>query len=222
MSRLLAFGCSITYGEGLSDCLNIADNPPLTSSKYAWPSVLGKTLTRTVLNLGEGGAANKRICNKILNEKYNLSDVVVILWSSFSRTTYFTDFDGIINVQPSQLDNYKFNPPIHLKIKKTFYKRMFFDTNQNIENYNSINLAKLYLDSKGIPNYHFTWQSLPYRNCAVPSWSNVKLHYINLSGRGRAMTPNSMHIDTADDGAHPGIESQKLIAQDMERCIRGN
>jgi hypothetical protein len=33
---------------------------------------------------------------------------------------------------------------------------------------------------------------------------------------------NSMHIDTADDGSHPGIESQKLIAQDMERCIREN
>ena len=68
MARLLAFGCSYTYGEGLEDCwspLNKTFGP--LPSKQAWPSILGKDLGREVHNFGICGASNKHIWHTILN-----------------------------------------------------------------------------------------------------------------------------------------------------------
>ena len=44
MPRLIAFGCSNTYGQGLEDCHILPNFPGPSPSKTAWPNTLGNLL----------------------------------------------------------------------------------------------------------------------------------------------------------------------------------
>lgn len=214
MGRLVNFGCSITFGEGLKDCQNIGPKASLNPSQFAWPVHLAKSLQKKPINLGYPGISNKLICQNLLNYQYISNDTVVILWTHFARTTFFTDTQQVINVQPTNKDNFKYYDKQSKRVNAIFYRDMFFYNNQNIENYKDINFSKLYLDSKGIKNYHFTWQQLPFNNQLTPSWNVVDLHYINL------FEENNIFLDYADDRAHPGIETQKHISNIMYNIIK--
>lgn len=47
MSRLIAFGCSHTYGHGLPDCFIPPHRPGTDPSKLSWPYPLGELLNST-------------------------------------------------------------------------------------------------------------------------------------------------------------------------------
>lgn len=83
MSRIVAFGCSNTFGQGLPDCpVYRSDSNP---SKYAWPAFLGRLINRPVLNLGIPGASNLEILHCISNTVITASDHVYVLWSYLER-----------------------------------------------------------------------------------------------------------------------------------------
>tara|TARA_A100001388_G_C28666141_1_gene449220 strand:- start:294 stop:950 length:657 start_codon:yes stop_codon:yes gene_type:complete len=213
IKRIMAFGCSITYGEGLIDCLDSNNMRPPYPSEYAWPACLGKTFDCPVQNLGHPGTSNKNICNQILQQRYKKDDVAIILWTDFARTTFYTDETRWIDIQPSSTLLQK---PWKRKIAKSFYKTLYFDINQNIESYSAINFAKLYLDEKGVKNYHFIWAELPFNNTKEPDWNKVNIRYINLY---QDHNPNYIFIDYASDDLHPGIKTQNLIADTMSNII---
>ena len=204
MSRLIAFGCSYTYGEGLWDCLNIATHIKAKHpSKFAWPTLLGKNLDRKNINLSQPGCSNRYIANKILNTHIQKDDIVVVLWTHPDRSIIFGK------------ENYT-NQHIHAtrnnKMNKTYFKHVYDPYNCFLESQHSIHYTNLYLSSKGVTIYNFQAEHrLPIPAYATPDWNTVKV-----------ISQHLYYIDMADDGAHPGIESQKLIAQDMERCIREN
>jgi hypothetical protein len=91
MSRLIAFGCSFTYGQGLPDCKigenwsDFANTPSLLS----WPFLLGKKLDIPTINKGVPGASNTEILYHILNFEFEPRDKVVIMWSLPNRDVYF-------------------------------------------------------------------------------------------------------------------------------------
>lgn len=91
MTRLVAFGCSFTYGSKLLDCP--ADSK--TPSAMSWPAILGRKLDCLVINKGIPGAGNLQILYEILNFKFEPDDIVVILWSNISRGTIFNN-NGIV------------------------------------------------------------------------------------------------------------------------------
>jgi len=78
MSRLVAFGCSYTYGKDLAD--------PATQS---WPAVLSKLLDLECDNQAVLGAGNLEILWNIINYKFQPGDTVFIMWSHFSRDHIF-------------------------------------------------------------------------------------------------------------------------------------
>ena len=88
MTRLVAFGCSNTFGEALPDVRNsknrqhLFENEP---SKYAWPQILADKLNLECVNLGIPGASNKEIWWEILNYQPVETDIVIILWSWYDR-----------------------------------------------------------------------------------------------------------------------------------------
>jgi len=59
--RLIAFGCSYTYGAGLEDCFT----PPIghgpIPSKFAWPQLVANELNMECINMSSSGASNKEI-----------------------------------------------------------------------------------------------------------------------------------------------------------------
>ena len=46
MDRLVAFGCSYTYGHGLPDCIMAKGRAGKRPSKFAWPYLLAKKLDK--------------------------------------------------------------------------------------------------------------------------------------------------------------------------------
>ena len=125
MKRLIVFGCSNTYGTGLSDCRD--RNSP--ASILGWPNELATMMgISTVINLGIGGASNKHISNSFLNKAgddfFNTdTDVVVFLWSYFCRHCIFQNDGSVERYLPSDIrtKNKRFEPIRYNKIK-SWYK----------------------------------------------------------------------------------------------------
>lgn len=93
MPRLVAFGCSFTYGHGLPDCHIAPDLPGLTASKLAWPQLVADQLNLTCVNLSKPGISNKRIWRDLVEFDRLCDDVICVMWTEPSRSCLFEDQD---------------------------------------------------------------------------------------------------------------------------------
>ena len=86
MSRLVAFGCSVTYGHGLEDCI-ASDGIGAGSipSKFSLPSILADKMNLDCDNRAVCGLSNLGIVDKILNYSFNEDDMIIIMWTFFER-----------------------------------------------------------------------------------------------------------------------------------------
>jgi hypothetical protein len=209
--RLIAFGCSHTYGEGQVDCLNYYDDheeyPADTPSQYAWPALLGKKLDKKVVNLGSPGCSNRYISEAILNTTIEKDDIIVILWTEVNRSIVFR------NSNITQSTN--IHPNYTTKLSKNYYKWIHNPYNSFLESLEAINLANYHLQNhRHVYNFkaNFISKSSDTNDILYeyPEWNKVTL--IN----------QSLHwVDLAADKDHPGPESQKLIARDMLKHLDG-
>ena len=216
MSRLVAFGCSNTYGEGLEDCWilspsgsNMRDGP--NPSKFAWPMVLANIMDLECVNLSLPAASNKWICNKVLNTKLSNTDTVVFMWSYFDRTCFFQDDNTYRRLMGQDIANVTMSAS-DKKYTKQFYKQFYTRTDLLIETFMKINFAKLFLDTHGIKNYHFTCDDM-LTKMSVPVWNcaNVTI-------------PDGIkhNVDFALDNQHPGPVSHSIIASQIHNYIQEN
>ena len=216
MSKLYAFGCSHTWGEGQADCLNYnndrGQNTSATPSQYAWPALLGKMLDKEVVNLGRPGCSNRYISQQILNTAIQKNDMVVVLWTEHNRSTIFpTESIQLAKVATN------IHPTRNTKVSKNYYKWIHNPYNSFLESLEAVNLAN-YALQKHRHVYNFKADFASGRNIGAlddayeyPKWNKVTL--IN----------QSLHyVDLAPDNDHPGPESQKLIARDMLERITNN
>ena len=97
MSRLIAFGCSNTYGQGLHDCY-LKGGPGPHPSKYAWPAQLAGMLDLECVNNGIPGASNRLIWHNAVNFDYLPDDIIVINWSLIHRYAVLYEIDGYTNL----------------------------------------------------------------------------------------------------------------------------
>jgi hypothetical protein len=88
MSRLVAFGCSNTYGHGLEDCHIEPINPGHEPSKFAWPSLLANMMNLEVVNYSKPGSSNLHILWRLINFKFEPDDLCVIMWTHFGRLPF--------------------------------------------------------------------------------------------------------------------------------------
>jgi hypothetical protein len=210
MSRLVAFGCSNTYGEGLPDCWDDGQAGP-KPSKYVWPQLLADDLNLECVNLSVPGTSNKQICNDILNTNFKPTDIVFIMWTYFSRTCCFQDNDNDESkfgnsskskrIMVQDTHNKNFNRK-RQKYNDTYYRNFYTQTNSNIETYMYVNLSKLMLREKEIKNYHVSCNHTQDKlifNYSPPDWNQTDVYNIN----------DVPCVDEALDNVHPGIESQK-------------
>jgi len=90
-NRLVTFGCSFTYGEGLPNC-NVGNNHhgySLTPSDHAWPSILSRLTNMDLANNAKPGSSNLEILYHILNFNFRPGDVVVVMWTFPNRDLHF-------------------------------------------------------------------------------------------------------------------------------------
>ena len=87
MHRLVAFGCSNTYGEAL-------ENP----KEQAWPSVLAEMLNYECVNLSYPGSSPRYVIYKMQKFNFRKTDIVVVLWPEVSRYCCIQEDDSVKHI----------------------------------------------------------------------------------------------------------------------------
>ena len=95
MARLVAYGCSFTYGTGLSDSYYSYEpdwyGPLQPSLDQSWAAVAARELGMTVVNRGVPGASNLEILVRALRSAHEPGDILVFLWTHHPRDLTFTE-----------------------------------------------------------------------------------------------------------------------------------
>lgn len=134
--RLIAFGCSHTYGEGITQ----EDFPGRKiPSKYSWASVLGRKCNIPVINLSDPGASNQNILNQIKNHKWQKNDIALILFTVPLRYTYYIDEKTSIKLNPNYIRKLSEEEG---NINDSFY-RLFNE--YHLEKINLLDIEHIYL-----------------------------------------------------------------------------
>jgi len=141
MSRLIAFGCSVTFGTGLDDCLpdkttRVACKIP---SSFAWPTVLANQLGLECVNMGQSGISNKGIWFNIINFKYMPDDIVFVMWTNKDRTCVLEQ-NRTINIGAWASD----------PLSKWYYKMMYNEHDHAVDTDLRIAHATTFLTEKNI------------------------------------------------------------------------
>lgn len=193
IERVVAFGCSFTYGHGLVDCYNEANKGAGPEpSKYSYPSILGDYLGVEVLNEGKSGCSNTYISNKVLNCDIKPTDFVIVQWTDPARYTISLK-DGDVPI----------GPWTDTETGKQFY-RLFDDNHLLHITKRAIHHIELYLQSKNIP---FLFGA----NCDLSVDSKISTAIPNLK---------KLKVDVALDDMHPGPNSHRLIAHRLFKTIK--
>ena len=196
MDRLVTFGCSNTYGQGLKDC-HWTDNRSArkikmaSPSKLAWPNLLAKKLGIECCNESVPGASNKLIMHKVISFPILPTDTVVVMWS-------YADRFAIIKNDPSKDFFYhkRIAPWEKDKSSKNYYKFIYNEYDHNIMTDHYINYVGLYLEKHNITNIHTT--------CCYKTQHPLVLDIKH--DQLRRQYPKGL------DGIHPGPETHKEIA----------
>ncbi|MFY8211059.1 MAG: hypothetical protein ACOVLB_00100 [Candidatus Nanopelagicus sp.] len=198
MARLIAFGCSFTYGHGLSDCFIPPQNPGPYPSKFAWPSLVADSLELEVINNSECGSSNKQILYRTLDFAFVETDTVIFLWSFFQRSIIH-NVDSNLQILPnnSECEGY-------YKVHSDY--DLFMETTLSIAH------ANLFLLDKKIKIYNF-YLDRDLRLLLSQYPNNVARNY-ELS-----YIPRSFQ-DIGLDKVHPGEKTQKTTANSIIKFIK--
>lgn len=205
--KLITFGCSNTFGQGLPDCWN--DKLKIPSeypSKFAWPKLLAERISLECNNLSRPGSSCKEVWWKIVNTKFDKSDTVIILWPLVNRSC-------IIDPKNPEF-------PEHLahwartKSGKYYTQLQTFGNayDHEIVGRQQIQLANLYIKKQRVNNVHnFVVQEDEWTN--IFEWFDVEIKGAANQGWGYR------YFDRALDNQHPGIHSHQMLAEYIHKTI---
>jgi hypothetical protein len=199
--RLIAFGCSFTYGAGLPDCFHHAERYGKHPSNYSWVQVLADRLDLTAHNMGVPGASNLEILCNILKFKFKKDDTVVIMWSLPNRDLYFKKYPV---KQEFQLG------PWNTSMLAKRWISLLDERDQTIKSWINMHHADAVLTQAGVKYLHIP--SHP-KNLIANKPEFININNIDLGGL--------IDIDKGLD-RHPGIESNKLTAEKIYNILCKN
>lgn len=190
MERLIAFGCSLTFGHGLPDCFTPPDHPGSKHSNLAWPSILAKYMNRKCINMSTPGSSNKRIWHNVINFDYQETDIVFILWS-------FTDRTAILHkTHISDIGHW---------VEGTYYNDYYDQHDAEIMSSLFVNHANLFLKSKNIKVYNLVFSK---NDLSILNFHNYKVDYIPVYiSKLKEKYPKAL------DNRHPGLECQEVFSK---------
>lgn len=204
-NRLITFGCSLTYGHGLPDCLENDGRPGKLPSVYAWPQLLADHLSRECINNALSGSSNKRIWHRIVNFKYHPLDLVIILWTSPDRYGIVRSKEEVFDIGPWMLGE--------AQIADTYYSKIYHEYNSRLETALYINHADLFLKQQGITPLHMI-ASKSFIDCfnlldIVTEF--IPLHIIN--------SRYTTDISETRFTSHPGVKGHELFFKDLSKVL---
>ena len=212
--RLVVFGCSNTYGHGLSDCLTEDGHPGLSPSKLSWPNQTAKELNLELVNLGQSGASNKRIWhNAYYYFDYKPDDIVIIQWSYITRYAILRKNHEHKEVERIKTD-VNLHPSIDTKMNNFYFKRIFelYDAQQHLLLYT--NHLHNFFDNRNIKCYHLYTDFDMYE----ASWYT----HLPIKLKWKHWGFHRDKIDVADDNVHVGPNTHKQYGKKVRKWIEKN
>jgi len=201
-NRLVAFGCSLTYGHGLEDCCSgkRKTGPGKEPSKYAWPNVLANIMGIDCCNLSKPGASNKRIAYTVYSSDLTDKDLVFVNWSYASRYCVITKSKIIdLSIEPQGAWKGKINNAF----------RHLADANDlMLDSILRVDYTKLLLDKNKITNFHTLSNKKDFNS------------YTNKNMLTTSMGPIRDMFPLAIDKSHPGREAHAYFAEEIYREIQ--
>lgn len=197
MDKLFAFGCSLTYGHGLPDCID-RDNkgPGLKPSTLGYVNRLANHIfpSPMVVNKAKPGTGNKSILFQLINfiDKIQPNDLVILQWS-------YTDRHCVIDKKGKNLEINISNSDIR---SINYYKYVHNEYDSQIVSSWYINYANFLLKNKGIKSVvNISAEKLFDDYSLILDTSNFLDKSIS-----------ELFVDRALDNSHPGIKTQQKIA----------
>ena len=206
-NRLVTFGCSFTYGEGLPNC-NVGNNHhgySLTPSDHAWPSILSRLTHMDLANNAKPGSSNLEILYHILNFNFRPGDVVVVMWTFPNRDLHFISTSK--KIKPfRQLG-------LWLKPRSKYIAEWlcnFQPVDQAVKSWLYMHHAELYLKSLGVEYIHYPINPTElnlYKPNFIPELDN---YYAD----------GFVTVDQCEADPHPGTESHKHTADKIFQILK--
>lgn len=197
MGRLIAFGCSNTYGHGQEDCIDPNDGGPGPEpSKLVWPNYLAEHLQKTeIVNLGLAGASNDHILHRIYHyDDYRKDDLVVVLWTYLDRAGHILNKNEVVDMAAWRNDY----------LSKNFYKFFHNDYTSKVNLFKNWKLAKSFFLQMRLKHRMFlvTDDAISYGQIPI-------LRPPTNFGKFVELYPK------AADGLHAGPEAHKAFADSI-------
>ena len=197
-NRLVTFGCSYTFGQGLPDCQStnvlIFTFDSSKPSKLGWPQQVADNLGLELVNKSQPGVSNLEILYSILEYKFEETDTVVIMWSHSLRDMFIkTTF----NMFPSRK---------MLGVWKTSSTALKWTAQLSEHDYAMrtwiyMHHAGLYLDQNKIKFIHYPATMEELNKFRMP---NLAINNLYTSG--------IIHLDQCIGDTHPGPKSNEATA----------
>lgn len=208
MSRLLAFGCSFTYGHGLEDCHIPPNLPGRQPSKSAWPEILASRMGRMCVNLSYPGASNKQIWHTLMKTTVGPGDLVIIGWTLIDRWCVLGKYAD----EHGSIPEYTIGTWAKHKMAKAYYSKLYNQEDANIDANLRMHHAGLYLNSLGVENYHTIFQ---FKNLEKLPWNSTPSLQADF---GRIESTHKKALD----GRHPGQGAHREYALKLYEEIKEN
>jgi hypothetical protein len=202
MSRLVAFGCSLTYGHGLPDCHVAPHHPGPSVSKLVWPEVVARQLNRKCINMATPGSSNKRIWHNIINFKFKKDDVAIILWSYEERFSILKNKKSVDDI----------GHWVESNSAVAYYQHLYNSYDASMQTKLYVSHANFLLKEKAISVYNLTTKK-------------ETVDIFKLSGQTIPHIPlyicNNYRDDypKALDNKHPGVECNQVFGNDILQYV---
>lgn len=197
--RLIAFGCSYTYGQGLPDCesskLAGFTFDRSTPSKLGWPQQTADALGLKLINKSIPGASNLEILYNILSFPFEETDTVVIMWSHTLRDMIVSRMFNIFPSSRKQLGLWK-KSRIAMK-----WAAQLSEEDYAMRTWIYMHHAGLHLESINVKYIHYPVTMQELNKFKVP---NLKIDNLYKTGL--------VQLDQCENDSHPGIKSNSATA----------
>lgn len=208
--RFVIFGCSHTYGEGITrkDTGGFTGSP----SPYAWPNILRSIYKIPVKNYARCGASNHYILKSIRDHKWQKKDIAIVLFTYPTRYSYYTKEKTCENILPNI-----FHAPTREEkvINNNFYKTF---TDYHIEKVNLIDVEHAYLFLK--------YNNIPYVNrfCSRFTLTDNEISKEILNDSQTTIKRHAQNLFTEEeltgfDGAHYSKKVHQTWAKYLQQFI---
>lgn len=207
--RLVAFGCSLTYGHGLADCWQHKQQKPgLTPSQLAWPAVCARELGWQCVNHSGPGWSNKHIWHAVHTHDWQPGDFAVIQWTFVHRWCRFVTADT----------NEHFTPHHTAAAAVAYYQHLYAEYDSALD---------LMLRSRDCHNHPHIPQQLQLQPPNDQHWPQHEFHVLLSQTHSLAQAHfvdtapimTFTAVDKALDHVHPGPQSHHAQGVSISRHI---